>query len=207
MGDFLASIGEELVAFTVPEALAVILAILYLLLAIRQNIWCWFCAGLSTAIFVYVYFDARLYMEAALNVFYFAMAVYGWYSWRHAGPANAELPVTRWPLAWHGAAVLLIAMLSAASGFLLDRFSNAAFPYLDSATTWSAIWATFLVARKVLENWWYWLVIDLASIGIYWSRDLELTALLFVVYVVMIPFGLVAWARSMQQQGEAAVAA
>lgn len=206
MGEVLASIGEELAAFSVPEALAVILAVLYLLLAIRQNIWCWFCAGLSTAIFVYVYFAARLYMEAALNVFYFAMAVYGWYSWRHAGPANAERPVTRWPLAWHGTAVLVITILSATSGFLLDRYTDAAFPYLDSATTWSATWATFLVARKVLENWWYWLVIDLASIGIYWSRDLELTAALFMLYVVMIPFGLVAWARSMQGESEPALA-
>lgn len=207
MSDFFASIGEELAAFTAPEALAVILAVLYLLLAIRQNIWCWFCAGVSTAIFVYVYFDARLYMEAALNVFYFAMAVYGWYSWQHVGAEHAVRPVTRWPLAWHCLAVLLIAILSSTSGFLLDRYSDAAFPYLDSATTWSAIWATFLVARKVLENWWYWLVIDLASIGIYWSRDLELTALLFLVYVIMIPFGLVAWTRSMHGQRAAGVAA
>ena len=61
--------------------------------------------------------------------------------------------------------------------------------------------ATFLVARKVLENWWYWLVIDAASVVIYWTRDLHLTALLFVVYVAMIPFGLVAWQRSRREQG------
>jgi len=66
-------------------------------------------------------------------------------------------------------------------------------------TTWGAIWATFLVARKVLENWWYWLVIDIASIAIYWARDLQLTSLLFVVYVVMIPFGMRAWRRSWRE--------
>jgi nicotinamide mononucleotide transporter len=64
-------------------------------------------------------------------------------------------------------------------------------------TTWSAFWATFLVARKILENWWYWLVIDVASVFIYWQRDLELTALLFVIYVIMIPFGFISWRRSM----------
>jgi nicotinamide mononucleotide transporter len=90
--------------------------------------------------------------------------------------------------------------LSATGGFLLTRYSDAAYPYIDSATTFAAIWATFLVARKVLENWWYWLVIDAVSVVIYWSRDLELTALLFVAYVAMIPIGLVSWTRSYRTQ-------
>ena len=96
-------------------------------------------------------------------------------------------------------AVAVIVALSFVSGNLLERFTDAEFPYIDSLTTWSAIWATFLVARKVLENWWYWLAIDIASIFIYWSRDLELTALLFVVYVIMIPFGLISWTRSYRE--------
>jgi nicotinamide mononucleotide transporter len=85
-------------------------------------------------------------------------------------------------------------------GALLDRFSDAAFPYVDSLTTFSAIWATFLVARKVLENWWYWLAIDAASIFLYWARDLHLTSLLFIAYVAMIPFGLIAWTRAFNRQ-------
>jgi nicotinamide mononucleotide transporter len=84
-------------------------------------------------------------------------------------------------------------------GTLLARHTDAAFPYIDSATTFAAIWATFLVARKVLENWWYWLAIDTVSIFIYWSRDLELTSLLFLLYVGMIPFGLVRWTRSYRE--------
>jgi hypothetical protein len=82
----------------------------------------------------------------------------------------------------------VIVVVSFISGYLLSRHTDAAFPYIDSLTTWAAIWATFLVARKVLENWWYWLVIDIASIFIYWSRDLQLTSLLFVLYVIMIPY-------------------
>jgi nicotinamide mononucleotide transporter len=97
-------------------------------------------------------------------------------------------------------AIAVIVLLSSANGYLLTEFSDAAFPYVDSMTTWFAIWATFLVARKVLENWWYWLLIDLASVFIYWSRDLQLTSLLFVAYVIMIPFGLVSWSRSMQKE-------
>ena len=90
--------------------------------------------------------------------------------------------------------------MAALTGFLLTVYSDAVFPYIDSLTTWAAIWTTFLVARKVLENWWYWLVIDSASVLIYWLRDLQLTSLLFVVYVVMIPFGIASWTRSYRQQ-------
>jgi len=94
-------------------------------------------------------------------------------------------------------AVVVIVGVSVVNGYLMSRHTDAAFPYIDALTTWSAIWATFLVARKVLENWWYWLLIDIVSVCIYWLRDLELTAMLFVIYVIMIPFGLVSWRRSM----------
>ena len=183
-----------------PEVLAVILAIAYLLLAIRQNIWCWAAAGISTAIYVWLFIEARLYMESALNAFYFAMAIYGWYVWYSGRSDGHERPVVVWPGRVHAIAITVIVAASAVSGFLLHRHTEAAFPYVDSLTTWSAIWATFLVARKVLENWWYWLVIDSASVFIYWLRDLELTSLLFVLYVIMIPFGLVSWSRSYREQ-------
>ena len=165
------------------------------MLAIRQNIWCWFFAALSTAIYAWVFFAVKLYMESALNVFYFAMAIYGWRVWLSGATEQQGRPVVSWPIRRHLIAIVALTTVAFVSGWLLSA-TDAAFPYVDSATTWFAIWATFLVARKVLENWWYWLVIDLVSIVIYWSRDLQLTSLLFVVYVVMIPFGLIAWSRS-----------
>ena len=190
---------EQLLEWSPLEAAAVVAAILYLLLAIRENIWCWLFAGISTAIYVYLFVVARLYMESALNVFYFAMAIYGFSVWYRGRTPDRQLPVTVWPVPVHVWAIAVIMAASFVSGNLLERFTDAEFPYIDSLTTWSAIWATFLVARKVLENWWYWLAIDIASIFIYWSRDLELTALLFVVYVIMIPFGLISWTRSYRE--------
>ena len=187
-------------AFSVLEVIAVLLAIAYLLLAIRQNIWCWLCAGISTAIYVWLFIGARLYMESVLNGFYFLMAIYGWIVWNAGRDESHERPVVVWPLTTHMAAILCIVAASVVNGYLLSRYTSAAYPYIDSLTTWSAIWATFLVARKVLENWWYWLAIDSASIVIYWARDLQLTAFLFVVYVIMIPFGLYSWTRSYRRQ-------
>jgi nicotinamide mononucleotide transporter len=177
------------------ELTAVVLALAYLVLAIRQNIWCWFCAAISTAMYVYLFARANLYMESLLNGFYFGMAIYGWSVWR-SGDTDDELPVSVWPMQVHVYAISIIICVAAASGFLLANFTDAAYPYIDSATTYAAIWATFLVARKILENWWYWLAIDAVSVFIYWARGLEATAVLFVVYLVLIPIGLVVWTRS-----------
>ena len=181
---------------SVFELAAVLLAIAYLLFAIRQNIWCWLCAAVSTAIYVYLFMQAKLYMESLLNGFYFAMAIYGWRVWKKGAGDQAELPVSVWPLRTHIVAMAVIAALSLATGYLLERHTDAAYPYIDSMTTYAAVWATYLMIRKVLENWWYWLAIDLVSIVIYWSRELPFTSFLFVIYVVLIPFGLAAWTRS-----------
>ncbi len=196
-------VSAQIQALSPLELFAVLLAIAYLLLAIRQNIWCWFCAAISTAIFVYLFLQSKLYMESFLNIFYFAMAIYGWYIWYFGKVGNVELPVSVWSRSIHALALLVIAAISLTSGYLLDRFTDAAFPYIDSMTTWSAIWATFLVARKVLENWWYWLVIDAVSVFIYWARDLPLTSLLFVIYVVLVPIGLLSWTRSYREVKQA----
>lgn len=206
MQTLVAEIAEYYGALPRTELTAVILALAYLVLAIRQNIWCWFCAAISTAMYVYLFARANLYMESLLNVFYFGMAIYGWTVWR-SGETDGELPVSIWPLQVHVYAVSGIIFLAAATGFLLAIFTDAAYPYIDSATTFAAVWATFLVARKILENWWYWLVIDVVSVFIYWTRGLEATAVLFIVYVVLIPIGLVAWTRSWRQHQPAAVLA
>ena len=198
-----AAVAAQFQALSPAEFIAVIGAVGYLLLAIRQNILCWFCALVSTAIYIGLFIDAKLYMESVLNGFYFIMALYGWYVWRAGAEHESSLKVTRWPLSVHLTAVAAIAGISLFCGALLDRYSDAAFPYVDSLTTFSAIWATFLVARKVLENWWYWLAIDAASIFLYWARDLHLTSLLFLAYVAMIPFGLIAWTRAFNQQRSA----
>ena len=202
MADFLAALGTQARALSVVEVVAVVTAIGYLLLAIRQNIWCWACAAISTAIYVYLFSAAGLYMESVLNVFYLAMAGYGWYSWYFGRAGDQPLAVVVWPFRRHALPAVAILATAALNGLLLDSFTNAAFPYVDSATTWGAIWATYLVARKVLENWWYWLLIDSISIVIYWLRGLELTALLFVVYVIMIPFGYVNWRQSLAAQSD-----
>jgi nicotinamide mononucleotide transporter len=180
------------------EALAVVLAITYLVLAIRQNIWCWVAAAVSTLIYLFIMFEAKLYMESVLQLFYLAMAAYGWYQWRKRGHNNDSLQVRTWPVSYHLFAIVTVFILVFASGHLLEQYSDAALPHVDSFTTWGAVIATYMVARKILENWVYWFVIDAVSVGLYLNRGLLLTALLFVFYLVLIVLGYRSWRASMQ---------
>lgn len=182
------------------ELAAVALAVLYLLLAIRQNIWCWAAAAVSTALYLFIMHAARLYAEAALQIFYLAMAAYGWYQWRRGGANHQGVEVSTWPMRKHLIAALVVFTLVLISGGLLQRFSDAALPFADAFTTWGAVVATWMVARKILENWIYWFVIDAVSVYLYVSRELYFTSVLFVAYLVMIVFGYRSWKRSMLEQ-------
>lgn len=181
------------------ESVAVALAIAYLVLAIRQSPWCWPCAFVSTGIYIVLFHEVALFMESALNGFYLAMAVYGFWLWTRGGPQGAPKRVHTKPVAMHAVALVAIAALVAASGTWLARNTSQALPYVDAFTTWSAVFATWLTAQKAIENWGYWLVIDLVSIGLYLSRGLPLTALLFVLYVGLIPFGYIAWRKDLAE--------
>ena len=184
------------------EVAAVALAIAYLLLVIRQNIWCWAAAITSTTIYAVLMYRAALYMESALQLFYIAIAIYGWQQWRQGGNPDMELPVRTWRPVFHLVTISGILLLAATSGALLSRYTAAALPYLDSFTTWGAIVTTWMVARKILENWIYWFVIDGVSVYLYISRELYLTSGLFVLYLVLIVIGFQTWRRSMAMQSQ-----
>jgi len=189
----LATLIESVRALWPWEAIAVVSLIAYLILAIRQSIFCWLAAIIGTSIYLVLMFRVGLYMESALQAFYIAMALYGWRHWRQASDDGKSLPVVSWPLAFHILPLLMIATLTALSGYLLSVYSNASLTYADSFTTWGAIAATWMVARKVLQNWHYWFVIDSVSAVIYVSKGLWLTALLYLFYLVLIIVGLRTW--------------
>ena len=175
------------------EPVAVILAIAYLLLAIKQNISCWFAAFFSSLLYFFVMYSAGLYMEAGLQIFYCFMAVYGWTQWRVSLPDNKKFLVITWNRNQHIKAISLIFLLAFASGWVLQKFTNAALPFIDSLTTWGAIITTYMVAKRLLENWIYWFVIDTISVFLFYSRGLFLTSILFFVYLIIIYFGYKSW--------------
>jgi nicotinamide mononucleotide transporter len=182
------------------ETVAVVLGVAYLVLAMKQNSLCWHCAFFSTAIYVWIFGDVSLYMESGLNIYYMAMAIYGWYQWQRGGEQNSGLSISRWNLRQHINAILLVAVATGISGYLLATNSDAKMPYLDSFTTWASVLTTVMVARKVIDNWLYWIVIDTVSIYLYWDRELYQTVVLFAVYIVLAVFGYRLWLKYLQNQ-------
>lgn len=186
------------------EAAAVAFAVAYLVLAIRQSQWCWPAALVSVLLSLVLFAEAKLYMESGLQIFYAAMAVYGWYQWRHGGEDKQGVAVGVWPARRHAAAVGVTLAASAVFGAVLSARTDAALPYLDSFTTVAAIVTTYMVARKVLENWIYWFVIDSLSIYLYLARDLPLYAGLFGFYLVLIVIGYRRWLADYRAQSRTA---
>ena len=187
---------REFEANSAIELIAVALAIAYLILAVKQNIACWYAAFISTSLFLFVFWQVQLYMESGLQVFYLVMAVSGWWLWQKptddSVTQNKRRPVRTWRINQHIAAIVFIAAATLVSGYLLADTSQR-LPYLDSFTTWASVLTTIMVARKILENWIYWFVIDTVSIYLYLDRELYFTAGLFALYLVIICFGYRSW--------------
>ena len=182
------------------ETAAVLLGVAYLLLVMRENSFCWYCAFASTCIYIWVFGDVRLYMESALNAYYMLMAVYGWYQWQRGGTRSQGIQLSYWSLNSHLAAIGLVLILSLISGYLLSQNTNASLPYIDSFTTWASVITTYMVARKIVENWIYWIVIDSVSIFLYIDRELYQTAGLFTLYLVLAVVGYIAWRNAYLKQ-------
>ena len=187
------------------EWLAVITALSYTILAARGNIWSWPAALISTVLYTYIFYDVYLLMDSLLQVYYFAMAIYGWFCWRNSAEitSNREIVIKSWSWQRHSFSIGLLALISLIVGWLMASFTQADFPYIDAATTVFAVFTTYLIAQKVLENWLYWLVIDAVSVYIYIAKGLTPTAFLFALYTIIVCFGYWHWLQmARQQQGD-----
>ena len=182
------------------ETVAVVLGIAYLLFAMRENSLCWYCAFISTGIYIWIFGDVSLYMESALNAYYMVMAVYGWYQWQRGGSSANGIKLSVWGIKQHMAAIGLVLILSVVSGYLLSQNTEAHMPYIDSFTSWGSVITTFMVARKVLENWLYWIVINSVAIFLYIDRDLYQTAGLYALYIILSVIGFIAWRKAYFEQ-------
>jgi nicotinamide mononucleotide transporter len=177
------------------ERASVGLGIAYSLLAVRRSRWCWVCGGLSSAILVYLSASKRLPMQAGLQVFYVAMSFYGFQRWeRHEMETDAQ--VTTWPLRAHLCAWIGILVLSVVSARWLAAETGAAWPFLDSVTTWGSLLATWLVVRMKLENWLYWIAIDVVLAYLFSVQKLLFIALMYAAYLCISVVGFLTWLKT-----------
>lgn len=191
---------EQARATSLTEAIGAALGLAYLLLAVRRNLLCWLCAFASTAIYLVVFARASLYMQALLQVFYLVMAVVGFVDWTKGRTEEAGVLIRTWTLRQHVLAAVGVIAATVLNGCVLATQTDAAAPYLDSFVTWGSVVTTWMVARRVLENWLYWIVVDGIAAFLYFTQGLLPTTLLFVIYLGIVVRGYFVWRRERREQ-------
>ena len=178
------------------EPLAVATGVVSVYLSVRQKIWSWPTALVNVALYFAVFRDQKLYADMGLQVIYFGLSLYGWYEWLYGGANRTELRVSR---AGSRMAITLMAIAVVGVGVLgtlFARFTDAALPYVDSATATTSLVAQWMMTRKVLENWAVWIAVDVVYVGMFIYKSLYLTAGLYAGFFVLAVMGHVQWRRS-----------
>jgi nicotinamide mononucleotide transporter len=181
------------------ESIAVVLGLIYVALVYKRNRLGWIAGGISSAIYVYLAAGARLPMQSTLQAYYVVMAVYGWISWTAVQQQSTDSGISTWPLRNHLLAAIAICVASLVSARWLALETHAAWPYLDSLTTWISLLATWMTARMKLENWLYWIVADAITAYLFAAQGYLISTGLFVAYLVIAIFGYAAWREKYRQ--------
>ncbi len=185
------------------EVVAVVITLAAVYLTTRQVIWCWPLGMVSVTMYAFVFYGARLYADMGLQGLYFGLAVYGWWAWLHGAEDRGELAVTTTsPRTW--AVVLVLATVGGVLlGQVLNRLTDASLPFMDSLLTSFSIAAQWMQTRKLLESWLLWLAVDVLYVGMFLYKDLQPTAGLYGIFLILAALGFVEWKRSMGAPGSA----
>jgi nicotinamide mononucleotide transporter len=188
--------------FNQIELVSVILSLIFLLLLMRESIWCWPFGILGSALGAFLFVapgaEVKLYSEAILYSYYVWVGIYGWIRWSRPNKVKAE--IRKWSLKQHIIALSIGAIFAPSLGFLMGHYLNSNNPYLDAATTVFSFIASYMQAEKILSSWHFWIVINTVTIGLYLSKDLYLYSALMVVYLVMSAIGLHQWQVKLKAQ-------
>lgn len=175
------------------EIIAALMGVISVWLTIRQHILCWPSGLVMVGLYIWIFFDAKLYSDAALQVVYVALCSYGWFHWARGGPRESGLLVTRLGnmrlIVWAVGGLLA----SVSLGYVMSSRTDASFPYLDAITTVLSLIAQYLLTRKKLESWVFWICVDVLAIGVYTAKGLHVTAVLYGLFLVLAVLGLRAW--------------
>lgn len=182
------------------EIAAALMGVAYILLAAKESQWCWLFAFLSTLVYTALFWEGQLPMQALLNFYYMGMAIYGFWLWHKHGKQVETLSISRWPWLWHVAFIAVGIVVSALVSAYLQKTGQSQSPVLDAYTTVFSVMNTWLIARKVLENWLYWAVIDGAATLLYVQTGYYATAALFVLNTILAIVGFISWVKLYRQQ-------
>jgi nicotinamide mononucleotide transporter len=183
------------------ELAAALITLLSVWLTTAENIWCWPTGLVSVGLYIVVFGQAKLYADMGLQVMYVALCLYGWYEWLHGGKDHGVLRVSRTP----PRATVALAAGGIAFAFVLGealyRKTDAALPFLDSATTSFSLVAQWMQTRKWLETWVVWIAVDVVYVGMYIYKQLHPTAVLYTVFLALAALGFRSWKKSLTRDG------
>ncbi|HSH86264.1 MAG: nicotinamide riboside transporter PnuC [Methylophilus sp.] len=182
------------------EIAAALMGVAYILLAAKESQWCWPFAFFSTLVYTALFWEGQLPMQALLNFYYMGMAIYGFWLWHEHGKQADTLSISRWPWLWHIGFIAVGIAVSALVSAYLQKTGQSQSPVLDAYTTVFSVMNTWLIARKVLENWLYWAVIDGAATLLYIQTGYYATAALFVLNTILAIVGFISWVKLYRQQ-------
>ena len=195
---FFTLIWEGIIATSMIEWFAVASSIIYVILAAKRIILCWLFAFIGSTLFVYLCYIGQLYIESFLQLFYVAMAIMGWLSWNNS---NSDVrTIKKWSTNNHVLNIFVCASVAIIIGFLFDKYTHQAHPYVDAFTTCFSLSATFMVVRKIIGNWIYWIFIDVFLIYLYAQRDYHLTAVQYGIFTLLAMNGYMAWKKEYKRQ-------
>ncbi len=178
------------------EAAATLFGLACVILTIRQNILCWPAGLVQVLLFIVIFYQVRLYSDLILHVIYVFLQIYGWHHWLHGGRDRDKLPVTVLASSVLISWILVCAFGSVLWGYLMSAFTDAALPYPDAFTTVASLIAQWLLARKRLDAWYFWIAVDIAAIGIYFYKNLYLTTALYGMFLLLAVTGLLSWKKN-----------
>lgn len=185
------------------EILGTIVGLAYLWLEYKASIYLWIAGIIMPAIYLFVYYDAGLYADFGINIYYLAIALYGWVAWKTGfsitgkQSVKKELPITHMPKSAVFKAVVAYIAAQLLIAWILIEYTDSTVPWADSFTTALSIVGMWMLARKYLEQWWVWCVVDIASCGLYIYKGLNFTAALYMLYAIIAIFGYFKWKRIM----------
>ena len=196
MQPILRQILDGALAATWPEQIATVLGLLFVWLAIRESLWNFPVGLVQAAIFGWVCFQGRLYSDMVLQGVYMAAMVYGWWHWTHGtrdtGPLRVQRLTRAATLGW----IVATLALWAAWGTAMQRFTDAALPYWDGFIFAGSVASQWLQARKALENWAGWIVVNTVGVGVFWVKGFYWFSVLYFLFWLLAWGGLRAWHRS-----------
>lgn len=183
------------------EILATLTGLIYLVYSVQGKVLLWLYGIISSSLYIYICFNAKIYANMGIYIYYVIISIYGWFHWIQGKKGDQEeLPVSRISQKLTIYLLLITLLLFIFIAFILDKFTDSDIAILDAVTASASITATWMLARKILEHWLIWIIVDALLVVLYISKDLYPTVILYIFYTTLAILGYIEWKKKWEKQ-------